>query len=205
VLTVLTETAGRWDHVARDYLQPTVEQQPHLLLWAGGGTIARLAGIPSLGSALPAVGRVLDSVIGSGRHLDLDIGAVAVSEQLVHQARQDTDIPALAAELITFGVRLASVGRRAEALITAQQAVTLHQELAALNRDVYLPNLAASVHNLAVDLAEAGRRAEALTTAQQAVTLHRKLAAQSPDLFGTRLQTAEELATYLRDGNSESG
>ena len=51
---------------------------------------------------------------------------------------------------------LAEAGRRAEALTATQEAVDLHRELAAHNRDAYLPDLAMSVNNLAIQLAEAG-------------------------------------------------
>ena len=183
VLTVLTETGRRWNHIARDYLCPTVQQLPHLLLWAGGGTIARLASIADLAPALPGVGYVLDAVIGAGSHLDLDIGAVAVSEQLVNEARKEADKPSLAGTLTTFGVRLASVGRRAEALTAAEEAARLYRELVQLNRDAYLPNLAMSVNNLANRLAEAGRRAEALTAAEEAARLYRELVQLNRDAY----------------------
>ena len=52
-------------------------------------------------------------------------------------------------------------GRRVEALEQAQRAVTLREELVALNRAAYLPDLATSVNNLAADLGEEGREADA--------------------------------------------
>ncbi|MCK9879181.1 tetratricopeptide repeat protein, partial [Frankia sp. Ag45/Mut15] len=75
------------------------------------------------------------------------------------------------------------VGRRAEALAPAQEAVNLYQRLAADSPDAYLPDLAASLNNLATFLSEVGRRAEALTPAQEAVNLRRQLAADSPDAY----------------------
>ena len=81
-------------------------------------------------------------------------------------------------------------GRQAEALSTAQEAVDLHRELTALNRDAYLPDLATSVNNHAIRLAEAGRRAEALLTPQEAVDLRRELAAGNRDAYLPDLATS---------------
>ena len=55
-----------------------------------------------------------------------------------------------AVTLHNLAVRLGEVGRRAEGLAAAQEAVDLRRELAAGHRDAYLPDLAASVNNLAV-------------------------------------------------------
>jgi len=175
VLGVLVETARRFEHVATNHLQPVIGVRPELLLVAGGGVIARAATISTLAPVIPKVGALLDKVIGPGRHLRLDIGAVATAEQLVIQARQSRSAPKLAGALTMFGIRLASVGRRAEGLTAAQEAVQLCRELVVLNREAYLPDLAMSVNNLAIRLGEVGRQAEALTAAQEAVELRREL------------------------------
>ncbi|MFN0102026.1 MAG: tetratricopeptide repeat protein, partial [Bryobacteraceae bacterium] len=75
------------------------------------------------------------------------------------------------------------VGKREEALGTAQEAVDLRRKLAKGNPDAFLPYLAMSLNNLAIRQSEVGKREEALGTAQEAVDLRRKLAKRNPDAF----------------------
>ncbi|MFJ7272000.1 tetratricopeptide repeat protein, partial [Streptomyces sp. NPDC099050] len=116
--------------------------------------------------------------------------------------------PDLATSLSNLGVRLADVGRRAEALTAAEQAVEVYRRLAAGNSGAHEPDLAASLSNLGVRLAVAGRHAEALTAAEQAVEIRRRLAAGNsaayePDLaaslsnLGVRLAVAGRRAEAL--------
>lgn len=111
-LTVLVETARRWDHVATGHLLPVIRNEPHWLLACGGTVIERTAGIDECASALPGLGALLNGVIGAGRNLTLDVGAVAVQQQLVGQARGGKATASLASALTTLSVRLGSVGRR---------------------------------------------------------------------------------------------
>jgi tetratricopeptide (TPR) repeat protein len=116
-------------------------------------------------------------------------------------ANRDAYLPDLAASVNNLAIRLAEMGRRAEALTSAQEAADLYRELVALNRDAYLPVLAMSVNNLAIDLAEAGRRGEALTTAQEAVTMRRELVALNRDAHLPALATSvNNLANRLGEG-----
>ena len=181
VVTMLVETARRWPHVAERNLAPIVARPDSPLLTCYGTVIERAATIPALAPLLPDLGAALDRVIGAGSHLRLDVGAAAVQQQLVTQTREDGDSAALADALHGLGVRLASVGRRTEALTAAREAVTHYRELTALNRDAHLPNLAVSVTNLALRLAENGHRTEALTTAHEATNVHRELTALNRD------------------------
>jgi len=179
-LTILVETARRWDHVAATLLNRLWEA-PELLISCGGSVIARAATIPALAPMLPQIGALLDEAIGTGSHLTLAPGAVVVQQQLVIQARSGDDRARLADSLRNLAICLASAGRRPEALDAAQEAADLCYELVGLNRDAHLPNLARSVNNLGNRLAAVGRRAEALDTSQEAVTLHRELAKLNPD------------------------
>ncbi|WP_127504040.1 hypothetical protein [Actinoplanes solisilvae] len=85
---------------------------------------------------------------------------------------------------------LAETGQRTEALAASLEAVDLHRELVALNRDAYLPNLAASVNNHANRLAEAGRGTEALATSLEAVSLRRELFRLNRDAYQPALATS---------------
>ncbi|WP_203865543.1 tetratricopeptide repeat protein, partial [Plantactinospora endophytica] len=100
---------------------------------------------------------------------------------------RDAHLPDLVMSVGNHAVRLADVGRRAEALAASQEAVDLYRELAANNRDAHLPNLAMSINNHAAMLAEAGRRAEALIASEEAVELRRYLVAGNRDAYLSNL------------------
>ena len=70
--------------------------------------------------------------------------------------------PDLARSLTNLGVRFSELGRPAEALPPAQEAVAIHRELAAAYPDRYRPDLARSLSNLGIQFSELGRPAEAL-------------------------------------------
>ncbi len=83
--------------------------------------------------------------------------------------------------------RLSDLGRREEALTSAQEAVELRRVLAAARPDAFTPNLAMSLNNLATFLSDLGRREEALAAAQEAAELYRALAAARADAFTPKL------------------
>ncbi|MEV6801401.1 tetratricopeptide repeat protein, partial [Micromonospora rifamycinica] len=78
-VTVLVETALRWDHVATDILYPVLRTHPHLALAAGGTTITRLTTIPGID---PDVLDSIDAVLPTDRHVDLDIATAAITTAL---------------------------------------------------------------------------------------------------------------------------
>jgi hypothetical protein len=95
---------------------------------------------------------------------------------------------------------LSALGRREDALSTAQQATDLYRELARARPDAFLPDLAMSLNNLAKMLSDLGRREDALATAQQAVDLRRELARARPDAFLPNLAVSlNNLAKMLSD------
>jgi tetratricopeptide (TPR) repeat protein len=178
-VTMLVETARRWDHVATDVLYPLLRQHPHLALAAGGTTITRLATIPDID---PDVLAAVDDILPPDRHIDLDIAAAAITTALTPNRLAATTDPAEHAHLhTTHALRLANAGLRDQALPPAQEAVTICRRLAGQNPDAYLPDLAMSLNNLGGFLSEVGRRDEALTAAEEAVTICRRLAGQNPD------------------------
>ena len=108
------------------------------------------------------------------------VAAVLTDRSATHPSAD----PADRARRASFhALRLAEVGRRPEALLVSEEAVTLRRELVAANRDAYLPNLAMSVNNHAALLAEVGRRPEALLVSEEAVTLRRELVAANRDAY----------------------
>ena len=71
------------------------------------------------------------------------------------------------------------MGRRADAVAPAEEAVTLHRDQAAAN-PAYLPDLAGALNNLGIRYSEVGRRADAVAPTEEAVTLRRDQAAANP-------------------------
>ncbi len=103
-----------------------------------------------------------------------------------HRTRADhdpTNLPALAASLNNFSNRLASLGRREEALEAIREAVGIRRELALARPDAFRPDLAVNLNNLSNRLASLGRREEALEAIREAVGIRRELALARPDAF----------------------
>ncbi len=106
----------------------------------------------------------------------------------------------IAGALNNLANRLSDLGRREEALKTAQEAVEIHRALAAERPDAFRPDLAMSLNNLGNMLSELGRREEALETAQEAVELYGALAAERPEAFRPNLAASlNNLANSLSD------
>ncbi|MFJ2720669.1 tetratricopeptide repeat protein, partial [Streptomyces sp. NPDC087437] len=105
--------------------------------------------------------------------------------------------PNFAASLGNLSIRLAEVGRRAEALTTTEQAVEVYRRLAADNPDAHEPHLAACLSDLGILLGEVGRQTEALTTTEQAVEIRRRLAADNPDAHEPHLAASVERFAML--------
>ncbi|RST15560.1 tetratricopeptide repeat protein [Streptomyces sp. WAC05374] len=95
----------------------------------------------------------------------------------------------LAVALKTYGTRLASLGRRAEALAVTEEAVTLLRGLAG-HDERFVPALAGALLTLGRDLSRAGRWREAAAAAEECVRLHRALAASDPEQHEPDLSAA---------------
>ena len=100
-----------------------------------------------------------------------------------------------------LAVRLSELGRRADALLPAQEAVDLRRALARQNPDAFTPNLASSLNNLANRLSDLGRRTDALLPAQEAVDLRRTLARQNPDAFTPDLASSLGMFGQVLEAN----
>ncbi len=79
--------------------------------------------------------------------------------------------------------RLGELGRREEALLTAEEAAGMYRRLAGEHPEAFLPALAMSLNNLATFYSELGRREEALRLAEEAVGMYRRLAGEHPEAF----------------------
>mgnify|MGYP002620231416 CR=1 FL=1 len=131
--------------------------------------------------------------------------AVAVSQRLVAAARPGARWSKAAAHryaghLNNLSVRLADLGRHAEALTAAEESASIFRHLAKKNSDTHLPGLATSLTNLSSALRRAGRHTEALTSIEEAVTIYRRLAEKDPDTHQPGLAMAlHNLSLALRE------
>jgi len=85
--------------------------------------------------------------------------------------------------LTNLGVRLSALGRPADALLPAEEAVTIYRDLAAADTGRYRHALANALTNLGVRFSELGRAAEALPPTEEAVTIYRDLTAVNPGRY----------------------
>jgi tetratricopeptide (TPR) repeat protein len=95
--------------------------------------------------------------------------------------------------------RLSALGRREEALLAAQEATGILQELAADRPDAFWPDLAASLNDLGNMLSELGRREEALAAAHKATDLYRELATERPDAWPNLAVSLNNLGNRLSE------
>ncbi|WP_255348969.1 tetratricopeptide repeat protein [Micromonospora sp. ATCC 39149] len=177
-VTVLTETAHRWPHIATGMLYPLLRQRPDLALTAGGTTITRLATIPNVD---PSVLEAIDALLPPHQHVNLDIAAAAISTALIQTRLAATTDPARKAQLhADHAGRLHNAGQRQETLAPAEEAVAIRRRLAEADPAAHEPDLAASLTSLGVRLWMLERRQEALAPAEEAVAIRRRLAEADP-------------------------
>ncbi|MGH3907241.1 MAG: tetratricopeptide repeat protein [Pseudonocardiaceae bacterium] len=200
-VTVLFETARRWPHIAQCHLFPLLRTQPGLALAAGGTGLAWLADLPGVDmSVLEAI----ETLLPSGRHIDLDIAVAAVTSRLTrHRLAATTDPTEHARLYANLSVRLAHAGRWDDALAATSEAVQIHRRLAQANPTVFDPQLARSLNNLGNRLAILGRPNDAVSATTEAVQIHRQLAqtnptAHEPDLAGSLSNLAPMLLNLDR-------
>jgi tetratricopeptide (TPR) repeat protein len=180
-VTVLIETARRWQHVAVDVLYPMLRQRPDLAIAAGGAALTRLADLPT---ADIEVLEAIEARLPDDRHVDLDLAAAAITTTLTRHRLAATTDPADRARLhATHAWRLANAGHHQQALAPSQDAAELYRQLAQANPAAYLPDLATSLNNLGAMLSELGRREEALAPSQDAVAIRRQLAQANPAAY----------------------
>ncbi|MEU8263211.1 tetratricopeptide repeat protein [Micromonospora sp. NPDC048999] len=200
-VTFLTAAAARWPHLGPAHLYPLLRAQPQLAIIAGSATLTTLAAIPNIDlDVLEAV----EALLPDSRHVDLDIGAAAITTTLTRHRLATTSDPAEHARLhADHAFRLDHAGRWEEALTAAEEAASLYRRLAAVNPAAYLPDLASSLNNLGIQLSEVGHREEALPLAEEAAAICRRLAevnpaAHLPNLAGSLNNLGEWLSKVGR-------
>jgi tetratricopeptide (TPR) repeat protein len=161
--------------------------EPGALASVLGRTVDRLApeAVIALDRALPeqSVALLDVSLKIAGRRVGVARDALALvsGEAKARAAGLERN---LAASLDNLSIRLSSLGRLEEALVTSQEAVMIYRRLAdARADDAFLPDLARGLHNLGARLSNVGQREAALTATQEAVAIYRRLARERADDF----------------------
>ena len=177
-VTVLIEAARRWPHLAAGHLYPLLRARPELAIATGGAALTVLAAFNDIDMT---VLEAIEPLLPDGRHVDLDIGAAAITHRLTERRLTDTSDPARRAALhATLGWRLGNAGLHQQALAPTEEATGIYRGLVEVNPAAYLPDLALSLNNLGIWLSELGRREEALAPAEEATGIYRGLVEVNP-------------------------
>jgi tetratricopeptide (TPR) repeat protein len=177
-LSVLIETAARWEHVRRDHLVPLIARQPELVLRAEGAALVTLAGyadldlLETLTAALPE------------RHVELDSGIAALVKKLSDFALARTDDNPTKARLYgDLAARLSNAGLYEDAVCANGEGIAIRRLLAEHAPDTHEPGLADALGNAGIDLWHAGLLAESVSAMREAVDIYRRRAASDPDVY----------------------
>jgi tetratricopeptide (TPR) repeat protein len=182
-LTMLIETAARWEHVARNHLGPLLREQPRLALSAGGAALITLAGIRHLD---PAVLEAIEEHLPR-QHIDLDMGIAALTERLTEHLLPAAADQAEQARLhLALGIRKGIAGLADQAAGSLEQAVALFRTLPASQAVAARTDLASALTQLGIAYLHLGRGDDAVPVLEEAASLREQA---TPD--------AEGLATTL--------
>ncbi|QUQ64616.1 tetratricopeptide repeat protein [Kutzneria sp. CA-103260] len=172
-VTFLASAATRWPHLGAKVLYPLLRADPSLALDAGSSALTALAGIDDIPDD------VLEPIVRSlpeGRHIDLDVGAAAITLALATRLLGTiTGLVSKARLHVHCSNRLDAAGRRDEALVHSHSALDCLNELITINvadSVAYLPDMATATGNHALQLANVGRWSEALEYSQSTVAVY---------------------------------
>jgi tetratricopeptide (TPR) repeat protein len=196
-VTFIAAATERWPHVGHTCLYPLLRRDPQLALTAGSAALTTLADAQDVDIAvLEAIEPLLPVV----RHVDLDVGAAAITVALTsHRLAVTTDTAERAHLYENLESRLSNAGRHDQAATAAEEMVDIWRQLAAADPATHLPSLADSLETLSGALTNTGRRGDALTAAEEAVKLRRQLAASDPWRQGDLATSLSILSSCFED------
>jgi hypothetical protein len=195
-LTVLIEVAHRWPHVAEHQLIPLLTHHPELALEAGGAALSRLVETPGTDIQLL---QGIEPHLPSGRHIDLDVGAAALTQRLVDYRLAHTTDDGNRAELYTrLANRQLNAGLHGRALVSSKAAVSIYRRLVEKDPNAYLRHLSRALHSLSIALSDLGQHEEALAFGRESVDLDRTLCDANPIAYLSDLAASlHHLSIYL--------
>ncbi|WP_333775382.1 tetratricopeptide repeat protein [Streptomyces sp. IBSBF 3136] len=166
-LTVLIETAARWDHLAHAELHPLLYSRPELALSAGGAALGRLAELSSTPLDLL---EAVDGHLPDHRHPDLDPGIAILARRLLDHRLSATDDPLQQAILHhDLAVRLTRTGDWTAAVSHGTTALNLLRPLPATVGDATYTQLTRTLRNLAAHAHRVGDTTRALSLLHEAL------------------------------------
>ncbi|WP_345464190.1 hypothetical protein [Actinoallomurus oryzae] len=185
-ITVLIETAARWEHVARTQLSPLLRRRPRLALAAGGAALVTLAGLPHLD---PAVLEAIEPHLPA-HHVDLDVGSLACVEALTGHRLAAAKDPGERAKLhCELGLREGNAGLGERARASFDRAVELFRSLPASRAAETRVDHAWALLNQGIALAHEGRHTDAYAPLWEAVSLFHHAVGDDPPAAGEGLAT----------------
>ncbi|GAA2468098.1 tetratricopeptide repeat protein [Streptomyces macrosporus] len=148
--------------------------------------------------ALGHFSRGLSSLAWAQSELGDNTAALRTTEECVKLRRdlyelcgRDEESTSLLADgLQSLAGHLMECGLRKEALTAAEEAVALHDDLAAAHPDAFRPGLAAALATLSAAARLMGLRSRALEAAREAVAIRRRLADARPEVYRADLAHA---------------
>ncbi|MEV4830585.1 tetratricopeptide repeat protein [Micromonospora sp. NPDC049257] len=195
-VTVLTEVARRWPHVAHQQLIPLLLRAPHLAIAGGTPVIAALTEIPGI----PL--QVLDLVANAlpGRDINIDAGAAVLARHLTALRLELGVDPQSRTELqAALAIRLSNAGLHGEALEILEEVVRAYRSLAEIAPCEFNPLLARELAHLGNTLAELGREDEGQASTAESLDIYRRLAEVDPQTFKPYVGWVSSLLSgYLR-------
>lgn len=199
-VTFLATAAGRWPHVGPSCLYPLLRDDPQLAYDAGSVALVALAADDGLDD------EVLDALadlLPDGQHVDLDVGAAALTEVMAARRLAETNEPYERAAIFAYlGLRLAYAGRTEEALEPSRTALALFRQLDEEQGPdgiyAYDASIASALNVLGNLLTDLGRHEEGLAAILEAIEINRELA-EPVYMISTGVQQLPQLSTNLHN------
>ncbi|MFB9832020.1 hypothetical protein, partial [Actinoallomurus acaciae] len=189
-ISVLIETAARWEHVARTQLYPLLRRRPRLALSAGGASLVTLAGLPHVD---PAVLEAIEPHLPA-HHVDLDVGSLACAEFLTERRLATAKDPAERASLhYGLGLREGNAGLGDRAHASFDRAVELFRSLPESRAAETRVDHAWALLNQGIALMHEGRHTDAYAALREAVSLFHEAVEDDPAAAGEGLATGMDV------------
>jgi tetratricopeptide (TPR) repeat protein len=186
-VTFLAAAAGRWPHLATEFVFPALRRRPHLAVEAGSAALTALSEVAD--PDIELFERILGLVPDTSQ-VDLDNGGAALSTAIArHRLPRTTRPRERAGLLMSHGNRLQLARRYDEAIDYLTESADLYLELASteISATVFATHVTL---NLGRVLTDAGRLEDAVGACQRACDLARNLVATHPALFSQDLAMA---------------
>jgi tetratricopeptide (TPR) repeat protein len=177
-MSVLTETARRWPHVAELHLGPLLDARPGLALEGGGTVLTTIAGIPNIDVGIL---EAVEAILPANPHSDLDAGIAVLVRKLTGHRLATTSDPVSRAGIYQYlGDRLRAAGLYDESRAAIEDALSLYLKLANSNPSAYEPQLAYTLTRFASIVTSSRPGEDVLGAIEYAVLVYENLVARDP-------------------------